>query len=271
MQAKGQPSAEGAKPQSSQSKPRPRSDVTPHLKLCPESKRARGRKLGHVTGPPPRPFLTRQPPPPLPHFLAPPEWDGATTPERRRSQQALDSSITKTHAFPGSGLQAPHPKRAAELPPECHPRDHARLGEAAVRLQYTRPRAPPAQHPPRRVTTRLAAATAPARLRTRLSRCLALSPAHLCPRPFRPSLPLRPVSRRQRRRRWLAQLVGSLYKGEKRADRTAGAAAGGGSGGAGSGDRWWFPPGRGVGSGQRPPDPPKGRGFFFFKGDSRGF
>lgn len=136
-------------------------------------------------------------------------------------------------------------------------------------LHYASAGAPPAQHPSRRVTTRLTAASAPARLRTRLSRCLALGPAHLCPRPFRPSLPLRPVSRRQRRRRRLAQLVGSLYKGEKQADRTAGAAAGGGSGGAGSGDRWWFPSLAQGGERATPPGPLKGRGFF--KGDSRGF
>uniref|UniRef100_A0ABI7Y0T7 Uncharacterized protein n=1 Tax=Felis catus TaxID=9685 RepID=A0ABI7Y0T7_FELCA len=76
--------------------------------------------------------------------------------------------------------------------------------------------------------------------------------------------------RRQRRRRRLAQLVGSLYKGEKRADRTAGAAAGGGSGGAGSGDRWWFPSLARGGERATPPGPHEGRGFFL-KGDSRGF
>lgn len=141
-----------------------------------------------------------------------------------------------------------------------------------LRGDFTTPghKAPPAQRSPRRVTTRPKVASAPARLRTRLSRCLALSPAHLCPRPFRPSLPLRPVSRRQRRRRRLAQLVGSLYKGEKRADRTAGAAAGGGSGGAGSGDRWWFPSLARGGERATPPGPHEGRGFFL-KGDSRGF
>lgn len=107
------------------------------------------------------------------------------------------------------------------------------------------------------------AASAPARLRTRLSRCLVLSSAHPCPRPFRPSLLLRPVSRRRRRWRRLAQLVGSLYKGEKQANRTAGAAAGGGSGGAGSGDRWWFPSLARGGERATPPGPLKGRGFFF--------
>lgn len=172
---------------------------------------------------------------------------------------------TKLTPFREGSASASSQTSCRKLPPGRQPRDHARLGEAAVRFHYSSPRAPPAQHPPRRVTTRLAAATAPARLRTRFSRCLALSPAHLLPRPFRPSLPLRPVSRRQRRRRRLAQLVGSLYKGEKRADRTAGAAAGGGSGGAGSGDRWWFPSWARGGERATPPGPLKGPGFFFLR------
>lgn len=139
-------------------------------------------------------------------------------------------------------------RRCGSLPPGCQPRDRARLGQTAVGLHYSSPRTPPARHPPRRVTTRL-------------SRCLALSPTHLCPRPFRPSLPLRPVSPRQRRRRRLAQLVGSLYKGEKQADRTAGAAAGGGSGGVGSGDRW-FPSFARGGERVTPPRPPRVVAFF---------
>ncbi|KAF7462507.1 Hypothetical predicted protein [Marmota monax] len=157
------------------------------------------------------------------------------------------------------------PSNAFKIPRRQRAVRNFRLGAKHV----TAPGPPPAQYPSRRATTLLTAASALARLRTRLSRCLALGPAHLCPRPFRPSLPLRPVSRRQRRRRRLAQLVGSLYKGEKQADRTAGAAAGGGSGGAGSGDRCWFPSLARGGERATPPGPLKGRGFF--KGDSRGF
>lgn len=178
----------------------------------------------------------------------------------------MDSSVTRTHASSSrNAFQVPQPKRAV---------GHFRLGGNHVSretwgagkptsLLQSPASARPA--PSRRVTTRPTTASAPARLRTRLSRCLALGPAHLCPRPFRPSLPLRPVSRRQRRRRRLAQLVGSLYKGEKRADRTAGAAAGGGSGGAGSGDRWWFPSLARGGERATPPGPQKGRGFFFLR------
>ena len=120
----------------------------------------------------------------------------------------------------------------------------------------SRPR--PSRCLPQGSTTRPAAASAPARLRTRLSRCSRARPRPPLPPPFPPlPPPLRPVSRRRRRRRRrrLAQLVGSLYKGEKRADRTAGAAAGGG-GGAGSGDWWWFPSlPRGWGAGNAPRDP----------------
>lgn len=166
---------------------------------------------------------------------------------------------TKFTLFPEEFASSSNRKSCQRLQPGCLPSHDKTEREVTVGLQYYGPWTPPAQHPPRRVTTRL-------------SRCLALSPAHLCPRPFRPSLPLRPVSRRQRRRRRLAQLVGSLYKGKKQENRTAGAAAGGGSGGAGSGDWWWFPSLARGGERATPPRPPKGRGIFFFlKGDSRGF
>lgn len=103
----------------------------------------------------------------------------------------------------------------------------------------------------------------PRRACARGSRGVSLS----APPPAAPALSappsLRPVSRRQRRRQ-LAQLVGSLYKGEKQADRTAGAAAGGGSGGAGSGDRCWFPSSAPSGERVTPPNPLRGRGLFSF-------
>lgn len=172
---------------------------------------------------------------------------------------ALNSSVTRAHAFPITALQAPRSKRAT---------GDFRPGDSHVIARLEGGRRPPAllQFPesarPAPSTAREAAALAVSRA----------GPAHLCPRPFRPSLPLRPVSRRRRRRR-LAQLVGSLYKGKTRADRTAGAAAGGGSGGVGSGDRRWFPSWARGGERATPPGPPKGLGFFFFflKGDSRGF
>ncbi|XDA78726.1 hypothetical protein R6Z07F_008814 [Ovis aries] len=136
------------------------------------------------------------------------------------TQLALDSKVNSTHAF----------SPATSAPPLTTPStglDNAACGGL-------RPGAP--AHAALAVFSRSAPPTA--------------APALSAP----PS-PLRPVSRRRRRRRRLAQLVGSLYKGEKRADRTAGAAAGGG-GGAGSGDWWWFPSlARGWGAGNAPRDP----------------
>lgn len=218
-----------------------------------------------MTRPFPQPCLAGQPPELL-HFLAPPAWDSSESPDRRRNQLGFDSSVATTHAFLQQSFASSSSQNSSRrLPPGCRPRDHATFGETAVGLPYLSPRVPPTQHPPLSVTTRLAAASAPARLRTRLSRCLALSPAHLCPRPFRPSLPLRPVSRRQRRQRRLAQLVGSLYKG--RSGRTGRlelqpVAAAAARGAATSGG---FPPWRGVGSGQRPPNPRRVVPFFFLR------
>lgn len=152
--------------------------MTPHLNLCPQPKRARGRKLSHVTRPP-QPFLQRQLSPPISYFLAPPpdgeDWQEAVP--ARIGLEYYHNSLLFQQRFAGS-----FQRRCGSLPPGCQPRDRARLGQAAGGLHYSSPRTPPARHPPRRVTTRL-------------SRCLALSPAHLCPRPFRPSLPLRPSLR----------------------------------------------------------------------------
>lgn len=158
-----------------------------------------------------------------------------------------------------------HHHRHGPLPPGCGPRDrasHRGVGKRPRRapsLLQARGPAHPATQPGRGGGGGKETWRRPGRACARGSRGVSRS----APPPAAPALSappsLRPVSRRRRRRR-LAQLVGSLYKGEKQADRTAGAAAGGGSGGAGSGDRCWFPSSAPSGERVTPPNPLRGRG-----------
>jgi hypothetical protein len=152
-------------------------------------------------------------------------------------------------------------------------RDLAR--EALGRLPYSSPGAPSAQYSPLRVTTRLAAASAPARLRTRLSRCLALSPAHRCPRPFRPSLPSA-LSLGGSGGGGTRSLLARYIKGRSRRTGRLGLqpVAAAAARGAAAGGRWRFPSLAPSGERATPP-PPHPRGplkgcdfFFLLRGDS---
>lgn len=245
-------------------------EMTPHLKLCPESEHSRGRKREHVTGPL-QPLLARQEPPPLPYFLASPAQGDAETPDKSRSQVTLDSRVTRTHVFSSSALQVPHPKRAVEhfrlAGNHVITRDlGSRQADRTTPVPWLRPpstlhgawRRGPRRPPPRRAcaggSRGVSRSTPPTS-----------APALSAP-PSPSALSLGGSGGGGGSRSSLAHYIKgrSGRTGRLELQPVAAAAARGAATGGG------FPPWRGVGSGQRPLDP-KRVVAFFFKGDSRGF